>query len=879
MSKQFFQVMGMSCAACSARVERAVSAVPGVEACAVSLLTNSMNVDGSASSQEIMKAVSDAGYQAVAADSGSLTAEALDDTETPRIRRRLIGSLICLAALMYISMGHQMWGWPLPACFMDQPVYSNAVLMVLTLAVIAINRKFFVSGFRGLIGGAPNMDTLVAIGAGAAFVWSSGVLIMMLRLHMASPNGNAALIGRLNREIYFDSAAMILTLITVGKLLEAYAKGRTTTALKKLLSLAPKKATLRRDGQEVIVPYEEVRRGDIFLVRPGETIPADGIVVSGASSLNEAALTGESLPVDKSVGDSVAAASINLAGYLECRAVRVGNDTSLAQIIKLVSDASTGKAPIARIADRVAGVFVPVVIAIALVTAAGWLLAGQTWAFAICRGISVLVISCPCALGLATPVAIMVGCGVGARHGILFKTAAALEAMGQMQIVALDKTGTITAGKPRVTGVYPAPGIGERELLLCAGALERKSEHPLAKAIVAYTSSDDLPECSDFAAHIGRGVSGVCEKEELRGGSAAYIAEWAEIPEALRVQADELAGRGETSLWFARSGKVLGLVSVADVIKEDSAKAIAELRGLGIRTVMLTGDSEAAARAIAAKAGVDEAVAGVRPAGKEAAVRVLQKQGRVAMVGDGINDAPALTRADVGIAIGAGTDIAIEAADAVLTKSQLCDVPAAIRISRAVRKNIKENLFWAFFYNVVGIPLAMGVFIPSLGWELSPVYGAAAMSLSSFCVVLNALRLNLCRPYDSASDRRIASELSEFHLDPSVLAEADASADLSAHEAAHEAVSKSAEGTADEPVPSEASRRRLKIVISGMMCAHCEATVRKVLESFEQVSRAEVSHETGLAVADIGGDNDLDEVKRRIEAKDYEVQEISAEII
>lgn len=853
MSKQQFQVTGMSCAACSARVEKAVSSVPGVSSCAVSLLTNSMSVDGQFSPQAVVEAVSAAGYRAELAEGSSLTAEALDDTETPRIRRRLIGSLICLAALLYISMGHQMWGWPLPAFLEHQPVHRNAVLMILALAVIVVNRKFFINGFKGLRHGAPNMDTLVAMGSGAAFAWSAGALIMMLRLNAAAHNHNDEAVAQLSREMYFESAAMILTLITVGKLLEAYSKGRTTTALKRLLSLTPKTAVLLREGQEVTVAYEEVKRDDVFLVRPGESIPVDGVIIKGDSAVNEAALTGESLPIDKTAGDSVSAATINLTGFLECRAVRVGSETTLAQIIKLVSDAATSKAPIARIADRVSAVFVPAAIGIALLTAIGWLLAGQTWAFAIARGISVLVISCPCALGLATPVAIMVGSGVGANNGILFKTAAALEEMGRAQIAALDKTGTITAGEPRVTGVYPGPGIEEQELLRLAGALESKSEHPLAKAICAHTASLNKPECLSFTAQTGRGVQAVCEGRELRGGNAAYIEELAAIPEDLQRQAQAMAERGETPLWFAASGRLLGLIGAADVIKEDSAQAIAELRQLGLRTVMLTGDNAATAKSIASQAGVDEVIAGVLPAGKETAVRALQQQGKVVMVGDGINDAPALTRAEVGVAIGAGTDVAIDAADVVLTKSQLRDVPAAIRLSRAVLRNIKENLFWAFFYNTVGIPLAMGLFIPWLGWKLSPAYGAAAMSLSSFCVVTNALRLNLCHPYDSRGDRKLSAEVKTLRLDPDMLAEAQA---VKAEEAMKPAC------------------QTITLQIKGMMCGHCEATVKEIMESYAAIHHAVVSHERGQAVAELSGSLDTAELKRRIEDEDYEVVEI-----
>ena len=861
MPHQQFQVTGMSCAACSARVEKAVGAVPGVTGCAVSLLTNSLSVEGQAPPQAIIDAVREAGYQAASADGAALTADALEDAETPRIRRRLIGSLLCLAALMYISMGHGMWGWPLPSVLERQPVHRCGVLMVLALAVMIVNRRFFINGFKGIKHGAPNMDTLVAMGSGAAFAWSFGTLIIMLRLNAASHSQNRALITELSREMYFESAAMILTLITVGKLLEAYSKGRTTTALKRLISLTPKTATLRREGREVTVSCDEVRQGDVFLVRPGESIPVDGIIISGASALNEAALTGESLPADKTVGDTVAAATLNLTGYLECRATRVGSETSLAQIIKLVSEAAASKAPIARIADQTAALFVPTAITVAVLTMIGWVYMGQTWAFAIGRGISVLVISCPCALGLATPVAIMVGSGVGANHGILFKTASALEAMGQIQIVALDKTGTVTAGEPQVTGVHPAEGVEEQELLRWAGALESRSEHPLAKAVCAYTAALEKAECTEFTALIGRGVRAVSGGLELRGGNAAYIGEVTAIPEDLQEQAQGAAERGETPLWFARGSRLLGFVTAADVIKEDSARAVAELHNLGVRTIMVTGDNEAAARAIASKAGIDEVAAEVRPAGKEAVVRALQKQGRTAMVGDGINDAPALTRADVGVAIGAGTDVAIDAADVVLTKSRLRDVPAAIRLSRATLKNIKENLFWAFFYNTVGIPLAMGLFIPFLGWKLSPTYGAAAMSLSSFCVVSNALRLNLCRPYDCGKDRSISSEIKALTLDPFLWKNAEEP------NGAESAVSVSAG-------QKTAVVRTLTLSIKGMMCAHCEATVKEIMQGFPALNNVQVSHERGTAAAELYGDIDTEALKLLIEEEDYEVTAI-----
>ena len=764
MKEVHFDVRGMSCAACSARVEKAVSKVPGVASCSVSLLTNSMGVEGTASSAEIIKAVQDAGYGAspkragaAAASSTSADLDALADHETPKLKRRLIASLGFLLVLMYFSMGHMMWGWPLPHWFDGNHVAMGLVQLLLAGIVMVINQKFFINGFKGLIHGAPNMDTLVALGSMASFVWSTYALFAMTR---AQVDGNDELVMHYMMEFYFESAAMILTLITVGKMLEARSKGKTTDALKSLMKLAPKTATLLRDGAEVVVPVEQVQKGDVFVVRPGENIPVDGIVLEGTSAVNESALTGESIPVDKAVGDKVSAATTNQSGFLRCEATRVGEDTTLAQIIKMVSNAAATKAPIAKIADTVSGFFVPAVISIAVVTTIVWLLLGHELGYALARGISVLVISCPCALGLATPVAIMVGNGLGAKNGILFKTAASLEAAGRTQIVALDKTGTITEGAPRVTDLLPAEGVSETELLTLAAALESRSEHPLAKAVLADAEAKAItpPEVTDFAALPGNGLAAKLDGMDIYAGNAAFIQTKLTLPAALAQQAEKLASEGKTPLFFGGAGRLLGVIAVADTIKEDSPRAIQELQNMGIRVVMLTGDNQRTADAIGRQAGVDEVIAGVLPDGKEAVIRRLQESGKVAMVGDGINDAPALTRADTGIAIGAGTDVAIDAADVVLMNSKLSDVPAAIRLSRAALRNIHENLFWAFIYNIIGIPLAAGVFIP-LGLTLNPMFGAAAMSLSSFCVVSNALRLNLFQVSNSARDRRAKNAL------------------------------------------------------------------------------------------------------------------------
>ncbi len=765
-----YNVTGMSCAACSSRVEKAVSKVPGVTSCSVSLLTNSMGVEGTASSGEIIKAVQDAGYGASlkgasgAQMSASAAEEALEDHETPILKRRLIASAGFLLVLMYFSMGHMMWGWPLPAWFNDNHVAMGLVQLLLAGIVMVINQKFFISGFKSLWHRAPNMDTLVALGSMASFVWSVYALFAMTR---AQVDGDSAAVMNYMMEFYFESAAMILTLITVGKMLEARSKGKTTDALKGLMKLASKTAVVVRDGQESTVPIEQVRKGDIFVVRPGENIPVDGVILEGNSAVNEAALTGESIPVDKNPGDAVSAATVNQSGFIRCEATRVGEDTTLSQIIKMVSDAAATKAPIAKIADRVSGVFVPAVISIAIITTIIWLLVGRPFGFALARGISVLVISCPCALGLATPVAIMVGNGMGAKNGILFKTAVSLEEAGKIQIVALDKTGTITKGEPQVTDLVPADGISEEELLTYAYALEKKSEHPLAKAILAKAEERQITarEVSDFQALPGNGLRAVLDNEVLTGGSMKYISNQISIAPELILQAEKLAGEGKTPLLFTKNNKLIGMIAVADVMKEDSPQAVKELQNMGIRVVMLTGDNERTAKAIGAQAGVDEVIAGVLPDGKESVIRSLKEQGRVAMVGDGINDAPALTRADIGIAIGAGTDVAIDAADVVLMKSRLSDVPAAIRLSRATLKNIHENLFWAFFYNVIGIPLAAGVWIPIFGWTLNPMFGAAAMSLSSFCVVTNALRLNLFKVHDSSKDKKIKqNELRASHI-------------------------------------------------------------------------------------------------------------------
>ena len=835
---EHYTVTGMSCAACSARVEKAVSAVPGVTSCSVSLLTNSMGVEGSATPDAVISAVQAAGYGASlkgAAQSVPSIAEqedALADHETPVLKRRLIASLGFLIVLMYFSMGHMMWGWPLPSFFDGNHVAMGLIQMLLTIAVMVINQKFFINGFKSLFHGAPNMDTLVALGATASFGYSTYALFAMTG---AQVRGDAAAVMSYMHEFYFESAAMILALITVGKMLEARSKGKTTDALKSLMKLAPQTATLLRNGQEVTVPVAQVKRGDVFVVRPGENIPVDGVILEGESAVNESALTGESIPVDKAVGDSVSAATTNQSGFLRCEATRVGEDTTLSQIIKMVSDAAATKAPIAKVADRVSGVFVPTVITIAVITTAVWLLCGKPIGFALARGISVLVISCPCALGLATPVAIMVGNGLGAKNGILFKTAVSLEETGKTEIVALDKTGTITKGEPRVTDVLPADGLTESALLALAAALEQRSEHPLARAVMLRAEEDKLfvSEVSDFRALPGNGLTATLNDEELLGGSLSFISTKANVPQALRDKAEALAEEGKTPLLFARGGKLAGVIAVADVIKEDSPAAIAALRNMGIHVVMLTGDNEKTARAIGRQAGVDEVIAGVLPEGKESVIRSLQKQGKVAMVGDGINDAPALTRADIGIAIGAGTDVAIDAADVVLMKSQLSDVPAAIRLSRATLRNIHENLFWAFFYNVIGIPLAAGVWIPIFGWTLNPMFGAAAMSLSSFCVVSNALRLNLFKLHDAGKDKKIKKK---HHKEETTM------------------------------------EKTMKI--EGMMCGHCEAAVKKALEAVDGVASAEVSHTSGTAVVTLSKPVDSAVLKKAVEDKDYKVTSI-----
>ena len=847
-----YNVTGMSCAACSARVEKAVSKVPGVASCSVSLLTNSMGVEGTASSAEIIKAVQDAGYGAspkragaAAASSTSADLDALADHETPKLKRRLIASLGFLLVLMYFSMGHMMWGWPLPRWFDGNHIAMGLVQLLLAGIVMVINQKFFINGFKGLLHGSPNMDTLVAMGSMASFVWSTYALFAMTR---AQVDGNSELVMHYMMEFYFESAAMILTLITVGKMLEARSKGKTTDALKSLMKLAPKTATLLRDGAEVTVPIEQVQKGDIFVVRPGENIPVDGIVLEGTSAVNESALTGESIPVDKAAGDKVSAATTNQSGFLQCRATRVGEDTTLAQIIRMVSDAAATKAPIAKIADTVSGFFVPAVITIAVVTTIVWLLLGRELGYALARGISVLVISCPCALGLATPVAIMVGNGLGAKNGILFKTAASLEAAGRTQIVALDKTGTITSGEPKVTDILPAEGVSEAELLTLAAALERKSEHPLAKAVLACTDAQKLtaPEVSGFAALPGNGLAAKLEGVEIFGGSASFIGTKVTVPAPLQEKAAALSAQGKTPLFFGGAGRLLGIIAVADTIKEDSPRAIRELQAMGIRVVMLTGDNQRTAAAIGRQAGVDEVIAGVLPDGKEAVIRQLQASGKVAMVGDGINDAPALTRADTGIAIGAGTDVAIDAADVVLMNSKLSDVPAAVRLSRAALRNIHENLFWAFIYNIIGIPLAAGVFIP-FGLTLNPMFGAAAMSLSSFCVVSNALRLNLFDVHSTKHDRaaKNAASLPAVSAQPAAVA--------------------NKESTKEDT----AMKKTLKV--EGMMCGHCEARVKKALEALPEVDEAVVSHEAGTAIVTLNAEVADDVLKKAVEDQDYPV--------
>ena len=842
-----YTVTGMSCAACSARVEKAVSKVPGVTACSVSLLTNSMGVEGAASAEAVIQAVQEAGYGAALKGreaqmhSSAADEEALADHETPVLKRRLIASLGFLLVLMYFSMGHMMWGWPIPAWFEDNHVAMGLLQLLLAGIIMVINQKFFISGFKSLWHRAPNMDTLVAMGSMASFVWSVYALFAMTR---AQVDGNSEAVMTYMMEFYFESAATILTLITVGKMLEARSKGKTTDALKSLMKLAPKTAVVLRGGTEVTVPVEQVHKGDIFVVRPGENIPVDGVIVEGNSAVNEAALTGESIPVDKSEGDLVSAATVNQSGFIRCEATRVGEDTTLSQIIRMVSDAAATKAPIAKVADKVSGVFVPVVLAIAAVTTLIWLLAGETFAFALARGISVLVISCPCALGLATPVAIMVGNGMGAKNGILFKTAVSLEEAGKVEIVALDKTGTITSGEPKVTDLLPAEGSTESELLKLAYALERKSEHPLAKAILQKAEEEQLSaeEVSDFQALPGNGLSAKLAGAELIGGSMKFIGSRVKVPAGLSRQAEALAESGKTPLLFAKDGRLAGIIAVADVMKEDSPQAVKELQGMGIRVVMLTGDNERTAKAIGAQAGVDEVIAGVLPDGKESVIRSLKEQGKVAMVGDGINDAPALTRADIGIAIGAGTDIAIDAADVVLMKSKLSDVPAAVRLSRATLRNIHENLFWAFFYNVIGIPLAAGIWIPVFGWKLNPMFGAAAMSLSSFCVVSNALRLNLFKIRDASRDKKIKRK---------------------------------EKGTAEiSKIKEEKKEMEKTLKIKGMMCGHCEASVKKALEALPEVDEALVSHQEGTAVVKLNAEVADDVLKKTVEDKDYEVTSI-----
>ena len=856
-----YTVTGMSCAACSARVEKAVSKVDGVTSCSVSLLTNSMGVEGSATDAQIVEAVEQAGYGAspkgTATESENDKAnnsleqlkaaqDALVDRETPKLVNRLIASLIFLVVLMYFSMGHMMWGWPLPEFFNGNHVAMGLLQLLLTVAVMVINQKFFISGFKGLIHGAPNMDTLVALGSAASFGYSVYALFAMTA---AQVNGDMDAVMSYMHEFYFESAAMILALITVGKMLEAHSKGKTTDALKSLMQLAPKTATVVRDGVEQEISVDAVKKGDIFVVRPGENIPVDGEIIDGTTAVNESALTGESIPVDKQPKDAVSAATVNQSGFIKCRATRVGEDTTLSQIIQMVSDAAATKAPIAKIADRVSGVFVPAVITIAIITIIAWLIAGETVGFALARGISVLVISCPCALGLATPVAIMVGNGKGAKSGILFKTAASLEATGRTQIVALDKTGTITSGEPKVTDIVPDETFFEEignhagALLAIAASVEAKSEHPLAKAIMERAKTDEIAvaEVTDFSAVVGNGLTAILAGKMIKAGNLAFVSKFVKVSDDMRAKAVEFSKEGKTPLFFAADDRLCGIIAVADTIKEDSTEAVRQLKNMGIRVVMLTGDNEQTANAIGKQAGVDEVIAGVLPDGKEAVIRKLKKQGRVAMVGDGINDAPALTRADMGIAIGAGSDVAIDAADVVLMKSRLIDVPAAVRLSRATLTNIHENLFWAFFYNVIGIPLAAGLWYPLLGWKLNPMFGAAAMSLSSFCVVTNALRLNLCRVYDPKHDRKAKPDR---------------------------------KSKTDKPNESEEKSMTKTMNIEGMMCGHCEARVKKALEALDAVSEAAVSHESGTAVVTLSSDISDEKLKETVEAEDYKVTSI-----
>lgn len=839
-------VTGMSCAACSSRVEKAVSKVPGVTSCSVSLLTNSMGVEGTASEQEIIKAVADAGYGAskkgegaakIQSSSASAGEDMLKDRTTPALKKRLIASLGFLIVLMYFSMGHMMWGWPVPGFMKDNHVMMGLLQMLLTIAVMVINQKFFISGFKGMIHRAPNMDTLVALGSGASFVYSTYALFAMTDAQM---RGDMDAVMSYMHDFYFESAAMILALITVGKMLEARSKGKTTDALKGLMKLAPKTAVVIRGEKEVQVSIEQVQKGDCFVVKPGENIPVDGEVIEGNSAVNESALTGESIPVDKAVGDKVSAATVNQSGYLKCRATRVGEDTTLSQIIQMVSDAAATKAPIAKIADRISGVFVPTVITIAVITIIVWLIAGQSIGFALSRGIAVLVISCPCALGLATPVAIMVGNGMGARNGIMFKTAVSLEETGKMQIVALDKTGTITSGEPKVTDIIPAAGVTEDTLLKYAYALENKSEHPLARAILEKAKEENagIEEVTGFQALPGNGLTAILDGHTLYGGNHTFISSKVSVDGDMQKKAEKLAEAGKTPLFFGNEDRLLGVIAVADVIKEDSPQAIKELQNMGIHVVMLTGDNERTAKAIGQQAGVDEVIAGVLPEGKEQVIRKLKEKGKVAMVGDGINDAPALTRADMGIAIGAGTDVAIDAADVVLMKSRLSDVPAAIRMSRATLRNIHENLFWAFFYNIIGIPLAAGVWYPLFGWKLNPMFGAAAMSLSSFCVVSNALRLNLFKMYDASKDKKLKAK--------------------------------------KEKKRSKKEDKTMKKImhIEGMMCGHCEAAVKKALEALPQVDEAVVSHEAGTAELTLNAQIADDVLKKTVEDKDYTVTSV-----
>ena len=874
-----YNVTGMSCAACSARVEKAVSKVQGVTSCSVSLLTNSMGVEGTASFDEIIRAVQDAGYGASLKGasgqqmSASAAEEALEDHETPVLKRRLIASIGFLLVLMYFSMGHMMWGWPLPAWFDGNHVAMGLVQLLLAGVIMVINQKFFISGFKSLWHRAPNMDTLVALGSMASFVWSVYALFAMTR---AQVDGDSAAVMNYMMEFYFESAAMILTLITVGKMLEARSKGKTTDALKGLMKLAPKTAVVVRDGQEATVPIEQVRKGEIFVVRPGENIPVDGVILEGNSAVNESALTGESIPVDKNPGDAVSAATVNQSGFIRCEATRVGEDTTLSQIIKMVSDAAATKAPIAKIADRVSGVFVPAVISIAIVTTIIWLLVGRPFGFALARGISVLVISCPCALGLATPVAIMVGNGMGAKNGILFKTAVSLEEAGKIQIVALDKTGTITKGEPQVTDLVPAEGISEKELLTYAYALEKKSEHPLAKAILARAEEQQITaqKVSDFQALPGNGLRATLNNEVLTGGSMKFISTQVSITPELILEAEKLAGEGKTPLLFTKNGKLIGMIAVADVMKEDSPRAVKELQNMGIRVVMLTGDNERTAKAIGAQAGVDEVIAGVLPDGKESVIRSLKEKGKVAMVGDGINDAPALTRADIGIAIGAGTDVAIDAADVVLMKSQLSDVPAAIRLSRATLRNIHENLFWAFFYNVIGIPLAAGVWIPIFGWTLNPMFGAAAMSLSSFCVVTNALRLNLFKVHDASKDKKIKQNTAELHVT------ADTENKNMTNEDADCCSTEIHDRKDQENIKENKENNGMTTItvnVTGMMCGHCEAHVNKAIKEAFGVEDVVSSHEKGTTVIQAPQKLDEDKIREVIKEAGYEVTGITQE--